>query len=97
MVGYLVEPLSPRALPDAQASASIMVEPLSPMALPDAQASGSSGFRLLIFLVTVPSRLRSIGGNRSTISARRKSGEFCGFLKSHIESKCWRSILKGLR
>ncbi len=56
MVGYLVEPLSPMALPDAQASASFMVEPLSPMALPDAQASGSSGFRLLIFLVAVTSR-----------------------------------------
>ena len=46
MVRYLVEPLSPMALPDAKASASFMVEPLSPMALPDAQAAASSGFRL---------------------------------------------------
>ena len=46
MVRYLVEPLSPMALPDAQASVSFMVEPLSPMALPDAQAAASSGFRL---------------------------------------------------
>ncbi len=46
MVRYLVEPLSPMALPDAQASVSFMVEPLSPMALPDAKASASSVLRL---------------------------------------------------